>query len=93
MHGNLLGKKIKTARVLVGLSQKELAEKLNLSEKTISAYEKGRATPPSPTLQRIANATNQYLQFFSENEGKDKTDEILEKLDIIIQELKRINNG
>ncbi len=50
-------KNIKKARVSSGLSQKELAEKLGVSDKTISAYETGRAFPPTPTLAKIAEIT------------------------------------
>ena len=36
---------LKSARVNVGLSQKEVAEKLNVSNKTISAWENGSSMP------------------------------------------------
>lgn len=88
---NNLGEKIKLARVNARLSQKDLAQKLKLSEKTISAYEKERAIPPVPTLNQIANITGQPIQFFIENGKKDKMEEISEKLDIIIKELKNLS--
>jgi len=39
------------------MSQKQLAKKLGISDKTISAYETGRAIPPTPTLTKIAEIT------------------------------------
>jgi len=86
---NNLGEKIKIARVSANLSQKQLADKLQLSEKTISAYEKERAVPPVPTLEKIANITNQPIQFFMDAGKKDPLEEISVKLDIIINEIKK----
>ena len=57
-----LPKKLKRARMSAGFSQKELAEKLGLSGKTISAYEKARAVPPTPTLARISEITKVPVQ-------------------------------
>jgi transcriptional regulator with XRE-family HTH domain len=87
---NSLAERIKIARVSVKLSQKQLADKLGLSEKTISAYEKERAIPPVPTLEKIANITDQPIQFFVDNGKRDPLEEISSKLDIIIKELKTI---
>lgn len=90
MNNNTLAVKIRKARSLANLSQKDLSEQLGLSEKTVSAYEKGRAIPPVPTLEKIAQFTDQPIAFFIENGNKDRLEEISEKLDIIIQELRRI---
>ena len=85
---------IKQARRTANISQKELAEKLGLSEKTISAYEKNRAIPPAPTLQKIATITNQPITFFLDNGIRHATlDDIAEKLDTVIAELKKINKN
>jgi transcriptional regulator with XRE-family HTH domain len=92
MNSSNLAGKLKIARTLADLSQKVLASRLNLSEKTISAYEKGRAIPPVPTLEKIANITSQPIQFFIENGEKDSLEEISGKLDIIIRELRRSKN-
>ncbi len=45
---------IKKTRKNLGLSQDDIAKRLRVSEKTISAYETGRAIPPLPTLERLA---------------------------------------
>ncbi len=47
--------RLKALRVKKNLSQKALGKMLNLSDKTISAYEKGRNTPDFDTLVKIAN--------------------------------------
>jgi len=53
-----ISKNIRRARLASGLSQQELASRLEVSDKTISAYETGRATPPVSTLANISTITN-----------------------------------
>lgn len=82
-------KNIKKARTSSGLSQKELAKRLEVSDKTISAYETGRAIPPMPTLAKIAKITETPISDLlgidnGKNEGKiaerlKKIEEIIEK--------------
>ena len=43
--------------MLADMSQKELAKKLGVSDKTVSAYETGRAIPPTTTLAKISELT------------------------------------
>lgn len=49
----LLGRKIKQYRVLKGLTQEELAEKLNISQRTLSGIECGTNFLSSNTLEKI----------------------------------------
>ncbi len=79
-----LSKKIRQARVEAALSQKELASALKLSDRTISAYEKGRALPPLDTLQSISNLTHKSINYFLEEEQ-----EIEENFDLQLK-LKKI---
>lgn len=46
--------RLKAARVLRGLTQRQLAEKLGKHEVEISRIETGRSAPDSETKQRIA---------------------------------------
>lgn len=50
----MLGEKIAEQRKKLGLSQEELAEKLNISQKSISKYELGDRKPQYKVLVRIA---------------------------------------
>lgn len=59
-----LGEKIKQARLDVGLSQKELGQALQLSDKAISSYEVGRAEPNLSTLKQISHLTGQPVSYF-----------------------------
>jgi len=76
----LLFKNIKKARATSGLSQKELAKRLGVSDKTVSAYETGRAIPPTPTLAKIAEITNTSVSEILGVEKPEDKNEITERL-------------
>ena len=59
--------KIKEMRKKAGLSQKELGEKLGVSQVMISAYESGIRKPKIETLQKIAAALNVSLEVLDPN--------------------------
>lgn len=48
-----LGRQIKVARERVGLSQKELGERLGYGEETVSSIERGRRTPQPELLVAV----------------------------------------
>lgn len=50
------GERIKQARLQRGMTQKELAEKLGVSESYVSQYERSVRNPKRDTLQKIAEA-------------------------------------
>lgn len=52
------GKRIKDARNKSGLTQKQLGERLGVSESAVAQYESGQRVPKVDTLQRIADALN-----------------------------------
>jgi len=87
-------KNIKKARIVIGLSQMQLGARLGVSDKTISAYEQGRAIPPIHTLKRISEITKKPLEYFFSENSSDEYDfrKIEEKLDIVIKELQNISN-
>lgn len=76
----LIFKNIKKARVSSGLSQKDLAKRLGVSDKTVSAYETGRAIPPTPTLAKIAEITKNSLPDLLGIENDDNENEIVKRL-------------
>ncbi len=83
-----LAEKIRTARIEVGLSQTDLGGAIGLSDKSISAYEKGRAIPPIDKLRKISHATHRPLRYFTGETEEDYTVEA--KLAAIERELKEI---
>lgn len=83
-----LAKRIQQARKRARLSQLELARAIGISDKAISAYEKGRAIPPLPKLREIASQTKRPLEYFT---GGDTTLSLIEKrLQTIENELAEI---
>jgi len=89
----ILFKNIKKARVASELSQKDLAKRLGVSDRTVSAYETGRAIPPTPTLAKIAEITKKTLsELLGIDEGKNG-DEVAKKLEKIEKMLVKQNNG
>ena len=51
-----IGERIVTARMKAGLTQADIAQKLNVTAQTISAWERGVKTPKLETIIRICNA-------------------------------------
>ncbi|AJW76948.1 repressor [Marinitoga sp. 1197] len=69
----MLKDRLKKLRQDKGLTQEELAKKLNITRKSISAYETGRATPSPEMLKVIAeffNVTTDYLLGIDEDKNK-----------------------
>ncbi|OZB75063.1 MAG: transcriptional regulator [Halothiobacillus sp. 14-55-98] len=53
-----LARELIAARVRAGLTQTQLAERMNTTQSTIARLESGKSLPSLRTLQRIAKATN-----------------------------------
>ncbi len=53
-----LARELIAARVRAGLSQSQLAERMNTKQSTIARLESGKVLPSMRTLHRIAEATN-----------------------------------
>ena len=51
----MIGMILKNMRLTAGLSQKELREKLNLADTTVSSYERENSQPDFDIVNRIAN--------------------------------------
>lgn len=83
-----LSQRIKDARVDARLSQAELAKEVGVSDKSISAYEQGRSTPPFEKLKKISTATHHPLSYFTEENNNEAI--ISSKLESIERELYEI---
>jgi len=53
--------KITTKRKAKGLSQVQLAEKVEVTQKDISRWEQGRVKPNTDTLMKLANALDSTI--------------------------------
>ena len=64
----LLGNRIKNLREARGLTQKELANKINVTKSTISYYENGKRTPTVNNLHDLARVLNVSLDCLMGND-------------------------
>ncbi len=59
-----LGEKLKTLRAKYRFTQREIADRLNVSASVVAGYEQGNRTPSTETLCRLADVyqcTTDYL--------------------------------
>ncbi len=57
--------RIKAARKSAGLTQKELGERMNISDASITQYESGKRNPKHKTLMRIADALGCTIDYLA----------------------------
>ena len=65
-----VGEKIKEAREALGIEQKELASRLEVSVQAANQWEKGKIFPRLDKLVTIAELTGQKLSFFFDAKSK-----------------------
>ena len=78
----MLPERLKILRLEAKLTQKEIAEKLNISQKGYSYWERGEREPNNDSLQKLANIFNvstDYLLGKTDQVKKSTFDEDLEK--------------
>lgn len=68
----IIAKNIQQLRQDHHMTQYELAEKLNYSDKSISKWERGESTPDIKTLKMIADLFEVSLDYFVEDEHVDR---------------------
>ena len=68
---NELALRIREARRNSHLSQDELGKQIGVSDKSVSAYEQGRSTPPISKLKKISDATNHPLSYFTQEDNEE----------------------
>ncbi len=72
-----IGERIKSARKQAGMTQQELAERLETSYVGISLWESGKRRPKPESLKRIAEVLNIPTAFFTET-GNMSEQEVLD---------------
>lgn len=85
---NELARRIREARRNAHLSQDELGKYIGVSDKSVSAYEQGRSTPPINKLKKIATSTNHPLSYFTQEDNADAI--LTSKLASIERELSEV---
>ena len=68
------GKLIKELRIKKGMTQEELADKTEVSSRTIQRIENGEVDPRAYTLQMIAKALDVDFSVFTEDKPDEKKD-------------------
>jgi transcriptional regulator with XRE-family HTH domain len=62
LHAQLVGRRVRAAREAVGLTQAELARRLEISQPVIAALEAGRGNPTIGQLAAVAGALQVGLE-------------------------------
>ncbi|MCY8209595.1 MULTISPECIES: helix-turn-helix domain-containing protein [Bacillus subtilis group] len=86
-----LGKRLKEARKKRGLSQIEVAQKLNISNQVISNYERDFRDPDTKTLKQLSdlyNVSTDYLVGKAPIENNNKASKLTQTFNEVIEELK-----
>lgn len=83
-----LALRIREARKNAHLSQEELGKYIGVSDKSVSAYEQGRSTPPISKLKKIAESTSHPLSYFTQEENQEAL--LVSKLANIERELAEV---
>ena len=69
----IVAKNISELRQLNKLTQAELGEKINYSDKAVSKWERGESLPDAFVLKRIANIFQVSVDYLLEDHSNDKT--------------------
>lgn len=83
-----IGEKIKNARKKQRITQEDLAQAIGVSDKSISAYESDRISPPIKVLEKIAKQTEQSLGYFLEEKTEDSILARLNEIEKLFREIK-----
>ncbi|WP_395317635.1 helix-turn-helix domain-containing protein [Fructilactobacillus frigidiflavus] len=71
-----LSEKIKKARIEKNLTQETLAKKINVSRKTLSAWENDRSNPDIESIKSISNILDKDISYFIGSDINDKKNKI-----------------
>ena len=78
----MLNENIRNLRKSRGMTQEELAVRLNVVRQTVSKWEKGLSVPDAEMLQRIAQVLDTTVTELLDNQpaGEEKTDQLAQQL-------------
>lgn len=85
---NNIGRKIKEARQLMGLTQEELAEKIDMDSKHLSKIENGLHLPNYNTLKKLSS----FLNFSLENSETVSANKNIDK-SLYLKSIKILNSA
>ncbi len=88
-----LGLRIKSARKAAQSTQNSLAHAVGVSDKSVSAYESGRISPPLDVLEKIAQSTGHPIQYFLGESAESAVVQKLTSIEQLFQEIRDLLNA
>jgi transcriptional regulator with XRE-family HTH domain len=80
---NTLSDRLQTLRKKVGLSQKDLADKIKISKSMLSRYENHNVQPPADILNKLSNALNTSVDFLLNGTKDEKAKASLKNTELL----------
>lgn len=77
----MIGTILKNMRLSAGLTQKELAKKLNLADTTISSYERENSQPDFDTILKIATICGYEFRILDQTKKITTLDKMSREMD------------
>lgn len=88
---NTIGERISQRRKEMGLTQKAFAEKLHVSDKTVSRWETGRQIPDALTMQDIAKALDMSVsELYGVEQGGEPAQGGAEEKESLFRKIRKI---
>lgn len=87
---NKIGENIKKVRLKNNLTQRQLAKKLNITDKAISKWERGISLPNIEMLKKLSDTLNVNIETFIKSDSKEEQNNILDKQKNIKKENSKI---
>jgi transcriptional regulator with XRE-family HTH domain len=80
-----LGKRIQELRKQIGLTQAQLAAKIEISHTQLTRYESKNIQPPADVLQRLAGVFDVSIDYLVNGNKSDKVEQTLKDAELIKQ--------
>jgi len=78
-----LGKRIQEQRKLIGLTQAQLAAKIEVSHTQLTRYESKNVQPPADVLQRLSEIFDISIDYLVNGNQSDKVEQTLKDAELI----------
>ena len=89
----IFGDRLREARLLRGMNQEQLAEVMNLTQASISQFEKGQRLPTPKNIDKFSEVLEVSREFLAgENEGEFEKEILMRNLKNLSPESIRIVN-
>ena len=79
------GERLKTLRLRDGLTQNEIAKKLNISQQSYARWENGKVTPSLDKLTQIATTFGVTTDYLTGKSIKEQSDDNLDNIELLFR--------